>query len=149
MTVKFTAEKILDALHAVQRPADVTELQLITGSAKSTLLKQLSRLVSDRKVKLHRVHMKPSMWEAIGPPPQKVEPIKVVVKKPELVPPRRIDTRGTQYVPPVWSHVYARPASTDHERCGSLQPDGTVKHRQKPFHGCVGALKDPKSNARD
>lgn len=42
-----------------------------------------------------------------------------------------------------------RPGAIDHEKYGSLQPDGSVRPYTKTVYGCVGFLKDTTSNARD
>ena len=41
-----------------------------------------------------------------------------------------------------------RPGAMDHEKYGSLQPDGSVRPYTKTVYGCVGFLKDTTSNAR-
>lgn len=40
------------------------------------------------------------------------------------------------------------PGALDHEKYGSLQPDGSVRPYTNTVHGCVGFLKDTTSNAR-
>lgn len=57
--------------------------------------------------------------------------------------------------PPAWTPLKAsdlpqpvlRPGAIDHEKYGSLQPDGSVRPYTKTVYGCVWFLKDTTSNA--
>lgn len=133
-----------------ESPEGMTSFDLMekTGLARSTIQNQLARLTDAGFLIKHQGRAcNPCVWtygnKHIPSPKPRTKPVV------EVVPPRRPEASRPPYKPSPWAIEIARPTAFDHEDCGSLQPDGSVKPRKPPTAMCVGFLKDNVPHTQD